>query len=306
MGNIKIEMHAYPKIFAVGTVKGPQILGKEVEITEKIDGSQFVFAKIEGVLQARSKGALINLDNPPKLFKEAVETIQTLEKRGWINNNKVYYCEYLQKPKHNTIKYDKVPFNHLALFGCKDKEGFYDYASIKYEAIYLGCDVVPLLHQGTITEQAIINLLETDSYLGGSKIEGVVIKCYEPFMYGNIPFPISCLKYVSEKFRESNQKSWKERKANEGIEGYLKSLGTTARWEKAYQHLRETEQLEYATKDIGSLISEVIKDVIEEEKENLMSLLWKKYERQLKGSVVKGLPEWYKNKLMNDAFKEAK
>lgn len=47
---------AFPKIFAIGTKYIDSIFDNEVEITEKVDGSQFAFGKIDGEVYCRSKG----------------------------------------------------------------------------------------------------------------------------------------------------------------------------------------------------------------------------------------------------------
>jgi hypothetical protein len=47
---------AFPKIFAIGQDYIKDIFDGEVEVTEKIDGSQFVFGKLAGELYFRSKG----------------------------------------------------------------------------------------------------------------------------------------------------------------------------------------------------------------------------------------------------------
>lgn len=43
-----MTLHSFPKIFAVGTSYIQDLLNGEVEVTEKVDGSQFVFGKING------------------------------------------------------------------------------------------------------------------------------------------------------------------------------------------------------------------------------------------------------------------
>jgi hypothetical protein len=55
-------MFPFPKIFALGTMYIRDIFEGAVEITEKIDGSQFVFGMIDGKLQLRSKGAVLYVD----------------------------------------------------------------------------------------------------------------------------------------------------------------------------------------------------------------------------------------------------
>lgn len=48
---------AFPKIFAIGTDYIKDIFSETVEVSEKIDGSQFGFGKINGDVFMRSKGA---------------------------------------------------------------------------------------------------------------------------------------------------------------------------------------------------------------------------------------------------------
>ena len=49
----------FPKIFTIGTRYVQNIFDDEVEITEKIDGSQFCFGKINSTVYVRSKGATL-------------------------------------------------------------------------------------------------------------------------------------------------------------------------------------------------------------------------------------------------------
>ena len=106
---------AFPKIFAIGTDYISRIFDNEVEVTEKIDGSQFVFGRVKGELYMRSKGQQLYIDNPEKMFREGMEYVASIEDR--LPDDTIFYCEYLKKPKHNTLAYERVPKNHLMLFG---------------------------------------------------------------------------------------------------------------------------------------------------------------------------------------------
>ncbi|MEM2973345.1 MAG: hypothetical protein QXS50_04265, partial [Candidatus Caldarchaeum sp.] len=59
---------------------------------------------------------------------------------------------------------------------------------------------------------------------------------------------------------------------------------------------------EGAPRDIGKLINEVHKDVLEEEAEYLKEELWNWAKKQLLGAAVRGLPEWYKARLLERAL----
>ncbi|MBU1067343.1 RNA ligase family protein, partial [Patescibacteria group bacterium] len=106
---------AYPKIFTIGQDYIKDIFNEDVEVTEKIDGSQFCFGRVNGELCCRSKGKQIFFDAPEKMFNEAVEFV--IKNGDKINDNTVFYCEYLKKPHHNALNYERIPQNHLALFG---------------------------------------------------------------------------------------------------------------------------------------------------------------------------------------------
>lgn len=94
--------HSYPSIFALGHKAVTELFLDSVVVQEKIDGSQFSMGRFDGELRCRSKGAQLVVDAPEKMFALAVETAASLDLRdGWT-----YRCEYLQKPKHNTLCLD--------------------------------------------------------------------------------------------------------------------------------------------------------------------------------------------------------
>jgi len=145
---------AFPKIFALGKVEIQDIFKTEVEVTEKIDGSQFVFGIDEsGELSFRSKGKEMFLEDHAKMFDKAVEYIQNnlMLIRRTLTPGMYVYAEYLQKPKHNVVVYERVPNNNLIVFGLRLNGNFIaDYGSIKLIADHLGLETVPMLHKGTL------------------------------------------------------------------------------------------------------------------------------------------------------------
>lgn len=196
-------MNAFPKIFAIGKKYVDDILDGEVEITEKIDGSQFGFGKIDGELVCRSKGKIQTIDNPDDMFKKAVEHIVSIQ--DVLQDGVFFYAELLNKPKHNNLAYENVPKNNLILFGAKDmKDNFVPIHNVlRAYAKILDIDVVPLIFKGEITMGELEKLLDTKSFLGGVKIEGFVIKNYnKPFMLGDVAMPLMSGKWVSEEYKE--------------------------------------------------------------------------------------------------------
>lgn len=296
---------AFPKIFAVGTDYISTIFDDSVEITEKIDGSQFAFGLVNGELHMRSKGATLYSDNPEKMFSLAIIQVGNIE--HILPDNTVYYCEYLQKPKHNTLAYADVPVNHLALFGvCTPGQKFTsNYRDLQDHAQHLGIDVVPLIFDGKINSaDELLSMLDTESYLGGQKVEGIVVKNYaKPFLLGGQPIPLMAGKYVSEYFKEVHHKTWKGENTNRGkYDLFMDGFRTEARWRKSVEHMRDAGQLENDPRDIGKLIKAVQEDIAEEEKENIKNFLWNEFGKEITRHAVKGLPEWYKESLAKRSF----
>jgi hypothetical protein len=295
---------AYPKIFTIGQDYVRDLFQDEVEITEKIDGSQFGFGKINGELFVRSKGCMMFFDNPTKMFKQGIEYVKSIEDR--IPDNMIFYGEYLQTISHNALHYDRIPKNHIMLFGCCDNtEKFYSYDEIKKYADLFDLEVVPLVYRGKIdSPEKVLEFLGEVSILGGAKREGVVVKNYNRnLMIGGQVIPIMCGKYVSEEFKEVHECTWKKEHTGKGKwEVYKLGFRTPARWQKAVIHLKEKQELTNSPKDIGKLIAEVKKDITEEEKENIKKFLWNEFGDELLRTATVGLPEWYKEQLLKNSF----
>ena len=291
---------AFPKIFALGTDYIKEILDGEVEVTEKIDGSQFGFGRLDGELFVRSKGAMLHFEAPNNMFREAVNYIASIGDR--IPDNTVFHAEYLQTPHHNSLTYERMPKNHLALFSVSDStEKFYNHEEIKSWADKLEIDAVPLVYKGTIENtDKILEMIGSDSYLGLAKAEGVVVKNYnKPFLLGGQPIPVMCGKYVSENFKEVHRAGWSGEHTGRGKwETFKEGYKTEARWHKAIQFLRDSGELTESPKDIGKLIKRVMQDIEEEEKETIKEFLWKEFGTEVLRMSVHGLPEFYKMHLL--------
>jgi hypothetical protein len=298
--------HAYPSIFNVGHRAVQDLTNGNVLVEEKIDGSQFSFGICEDEegasrLRVRSKGAEFPVDAPPKMFEKACETVKRLEPRlhpGWT-----YRAEYLAKPTHNTLPYHRVPKDHLILFDVNtEQEGYLGHTEKSVEAQRLGLEVVPLLFFGHVATPAELRaFLETDSILGGVKIEGMVIK---PLHYDVFGQDKKCLmaKFVSEKFKEAHRRVWKVETRVDRIQRVIDAYGTSARWDKAIQHLRDAGALEGAPQDIGKLMAEVPGDIFAECEGEIKDALWELFKKDLTRGWVRGLPEYYKQRLLEAQF----
>lgn len=275
--------------------------GGNVYVQEKVDGSQISFGNIDGELVIRSRNATINQEKP-EMFKLAVDAIKAVWEKMPVG--RIYRGEYLSKPKHNTIEYGRVPKNNIILFDIDTGNQHYMcYEEVCGEADRLGFEVVPQL--AVFTEkpslEEISKLLETDSILGGAKIEGVVMKNYNQFDTGD---KVLMAKFVSEKFKEKHANDWRRRNPTKGdiVDILISEYKTDARWMKAIQHLKEEGKIGMVVQDIPILLKEVSQDIKEECEEEIKEKLFKYFWGGISRGVTRGLPEFYKEYLAQEYF----
>jgi hypothetical protein len=325
---------SYPSIFNLGHPAVRDLTAGPVIVEEKIDGSQFSFGVYEversgGILavnpspemreairreydvmkssyglelRARSKGKQLVLDAPEKMFERAVETIREIAPR--LRPNWTYRGEYLSKPKHNVLAYDRVPAKHIIIFDITDEHGNHLSPSEKrLEAHAIGLECVPALVVGLVKHDDIRALLDTTSVLGGQKIEGVVVK---PLMYDvyGVDKKVLLGKYVSEAFKEIHGGEFRKANPTSGdiITDLIRRYRTPARWNKAVQHLRERGELTDSPADIGKLMKEVSSDVHRECADEIREALFKYAWPKISRGIIAGLPEHYKQQLLEAQF----
>lgn len=175
------EWYSYPSIYNLGHKAVKDIFDNKVNISEKLDGSQFSVLKINNEVQIYSKRCRLYKESSDKMFSKAVQYIYNigpLLKEGYL-----YRAEYLQNPRHNCLVYNRTPKNNLMLFDvCNGYENYLDPEDLLKEADRLDIDAVPLFFDGRINDiEQIKELIEKESYLGGPKVEGIVIKAYDQF-----------------------------------------------------------------------------------------------------------------------------
>ena len=299
--------HSYPSIYALGHRALSELLHDSVVVEEKLDGSQFSFGFFPGNenfpagYRARSKGAQLHIAAPEKMFAKACEVVQSLPLReGWT-----YRAEYLAKPKHNTLAYERVPRNHLMIFDINPAHEEYLSPEMKREeADRIGLECVPCLYSGQLVDQqSFRDMLDTTSVLGGQKIEGVVIKNYYRFGPDK---KVLMGKFVSEAFKEIHGAAWKASNPTsmDIIQELIMRYKTPARWHKSVQHLREAGALEQSPRDIGHLIAEAKADIERECSAEIAEALLKYALPKILRGCVAGLPEWYKEQLIATQFEQ--
>jgi hypothetical protein len=298
---------SYPSIYNLGHKAIADLLNHPVIVEEKVDGSQFSFYKdaFTGTVFCRSKGSQINMAAPEKMFARAVATV--IELAPLLTPGYEYRGEYLNSPKHNCLCYDHVPVKHIILFDVSTGGENYLSPEEKWaEANRLGLECVPMLFRGVVDGVNHFRaLLETQSVLGGQKIEGVVIKPEGYNLFG-IDKKVLLGKFVSESFREVHSKTWDREYKTPGSGDILAILkakyGTHARWNKAIIHLAESGLITDSPTDIGLVMKEVPEDVLKECKEEICADLFTWAWPQLRRALTSGFPEFYKEELLKKQF----
>jgi len=296
-------LRSYPRVYALGHRAIEELLADPVVVQEKVDGSQFSFGRIDGVLYVRSKNVVIDLDNPDKRFAPAIQTVLGFEER--LVDGVTFRGEVLNRPKHNTLQYGRAPLGNIVLFDVdQGLEAYTPPVEVAELAARLGLEAVPTLYTGKLASfDQLTQLLDRESFLGGTKIEGVVIKNYHRF---GIDKKVLMGKFVSESFKEAHSADWGER--NPKHEDFLIALGeslrTDARWVKGIEHLRDAGLLTGSPKDIGPLLVEIKRDILEEEGDRLAQSLLSHASKGLLSLATRGFPEWYKARLALSQFDE--
>ena len=295
--------HNYPKVYALGhaAIKDIAIDANYLLVEEKVDGSQFSFGIFSGHLKCRSRNKDQDIEVPDSMFIKAIETVKSLAPllhEGWT-----YRGEYLSKPKHNKITYERTPNKNIIIFDINvGQEQYLSYEDKKKECEKLGLEIVPrigTIYTGTkgMSLETIEELLKTQSILGGTTVEGIVVKNYDKFTKEG---KVMMGKFVCEKFKEMNQKEWKRGTGKDVVALIVNSYTTERRWEKAVERLKDNGDLVNEPKDIGFLVKAVENDIKEECKEEISEKLFNHFWNQIRRGVVRGLPEWYKKELIKN------
>lgn len=293
---------AFPKIFTVGDRFTRDLWRGPVEITEKIDGSQFNFGKVQGHTYMRSKGADIVFEDDNKMFDLAKAFVRSIEEK--LPEGVIFHGEYLNKPRHNTLAYSRVPKSHFMLFGMSGKSDwmFPEYQMRSYWVDKFGCEEVPILFYGDAPEgdkyDWLMEFISEESALGMAQREGIVIKNYNvPVVLAGLSIPFLSAKLVSMEFKEKHQVAWKLGEGKDRLAIIGEAYNSKPRWLKAIQRRRDDGLLESSPRDIGPLLKLLHEDIEEEEKENIKEMLWKVFAKDVKRMAVSGFPEFYKDYL---------
>lgn len=263
-----------------------------VRVDEKIDGSQITFGMFDGRLMIRSKGRDMSQDEPTGMFGAGIDAVGSVAHRlrpGWT-----YHGEYLQKPKHNVLAYDRVPHNHVVLFDATDGGQFVDPGLLAKLCAELGA-FEPVQWRMMAMGDVAAGVFPT-STLGGIP-EGVVVK------HGSSVATRVVAKLVSEQFREVKSDNTTRTRPNTD-----RDIATTlankycpaARFAKAVQRLKESGTYTGTRADIGPLRKAVSMDIEGECREEIQEQLYGMFRKDLLNAALAPLAAWYEQWLTND------
>lgn len=298
------SFHTYPKVYAVGHAAIQDLFKGNVVVQEKVDGSQISFGQFGDELKIRSGNRVFD-QYPDSMFAKALEEIEYIAKLKGLHNRWTYRGEYLRKPKHNTLKYDRVPTHNIIIFDISvgDNEFLYR-GKVMEECQRLGLEYVPTFYTGLVSSPSELKkLLDKSSVLGGTKVEGVVIKNYRMFCADG---RVMMGKFVSEEFKEIHKKEFSKDNPSKGdILEYLKSrYCAVGRWAKAVQHMKEAGEYSPDVRNIGPLIKLVHQDIEEECGDEIKQHLYNWAIKQILRASTRGFPQWYKERMLEGAFNE--
>lgn len=304
----------YDKVLSLGAPYTHNALVGKVIIQEKVDGSQFRWGwDNEGAFHIGSKGQeLHSADQAPMFMHGFTYLMGKKDKIEGRPRNMWFFGEYLAKPKHNVLHYCRVPNNNIVLFDAYTvlDEGGICWLTREELGVWAkdwDVDLIPELFRGIVTGG--IDVLkkfahETVSYLGGTNVEGLVIKNYAQLIdiHGRVRHLTT--KFVRDEFREKHHRINRPRR--ETIDEFIKGFHSEARWNKAIQRLREESKLENDVKDIGPIIKSIHQDIDEEESDFIKEWLFNRFIKEIRTVSVRGFPDWYKDKLYQEGVDASK
>jgi len=294
-----VKLRSYPKVWNMGHPAIADLFSGPVIVQEKVDGSQFSFGAVDGELFTRSRR--VEVFEAAGIFSGAVTTARLLHEGKNLVDGWIYRAEALQKPKHNTIEYGRVPRGNIVLFdidrGLEDRVVPEELASI---AGTMNIESVPLLYEGEVESVEFLEgLLDRESFLGGAQIEGVVAKNQHSWGHDG---KMLMGKVVRTDFQEMNRKTHAKRSRVDVVAGLVEMLSNEARYTKAVQRLRDDGSLTGEPKDIGPLIREVQRDIEIEAVETIKSSLYDHFRKDILRGASRGVPAWYKQQLIEQQF----
>lgn len=270
--------------------------GIVVSIEEKVDGSQFSFMRVpdKGII-FRSKTVEFFESPKDSRFLLAMVEIRKIEENlryGWT-----YRGEFLDRPKHNSVPYDRVPARNFIGFDIHTPLGRLDYEEKRLEFSRLGIETVPELYFGFLKDAEVGKILERNRSILGGPIEGVVIK---PAALG---MGKSCImaKVLHPAFSETKKPKSAKAKWEDIPFRIADNFATPIRYQKALNAAREAGEItgEPSRSDIGVIMKFFSRDLLHEEGEAMVDKLFNHYWKIISKRASAGIAEWYTRSIIN-------
>ena len=285
------------------------LLEEPCYIQEKIDGSQFSFTVTpENNLITRSRGAILNLQQPQKLFLPAICTVKALYEANRLPTGLIFRGEAVSTPRHNKLDYQVVPPGNIVLYDVYDSQSNKELhnSEVAKWAKTFNLLYAPILKtyenpKIDLSIEILKNLVtSTTSCINPSvSVEGVVIKrCNSTFM--DKTGEIGRAKYVSEDFQELQ--NTKKSIAENQFTDLAPIFAPEPRKYKLIQRLKESGEWTGTMKDMAKMVPMLIEDVEQECMEELKNMVYLAVRKKVRQGIQTGLAQWYKEKLMEKAF----
>ncbi len=292
-----MQLSNYSKVHQAYHREAYKMKGHRVVVQEKVDGSQISFKQDDGDLFVKSKNKMVNPESP-HTFGLAVEGIE----RAKMPETFVFRAEYLSKPRHNTLQYDRVPVKNSIVYDIEKTDGSREYltpSQVREACDRVGFETVPTLWEGDfddITPVMIKEWLKTESILGGIPVEGVVIKCYDLLDSNG---HVLMVKHVRPEFKEMNGGK-AGRIQSDVVMDIAACLETDARFDKAIQAGVDAGILIGMPEDIGPLMK-ILNEDFEEHTDLIKGMLYAHYRKSILRMANRGFADYYKSILHEPA-----
>lgn len=300
-------INSYPSIYALGhRALGEGFLERSLIVQEKYDGSQMSAQWNGDRWSYRSKGVQVHKEDAPDLFRPTIahlESFSTVADK-FITAGTVFRGEAFKGERHNTLRYGRIPNGHFVLFDIESLGQYYAQPeTVREFADRFFLEPARTIFVGKVTLDMILGWLNEESALGGTKVEGVVLKPAAYDLFGPDK-KLLIAKMVRPEFKEENGAAWKLANPGRGdvVAGLITRYRAETRWKKAIQHLRDEGKLTQSPQDIGPLMAEVKRDIEKEESDEIAQVLLKRFLPDILRGATGGVPTWYKERLAQAAF----
>lgn len=220
-------MSKYPRTFHLpfspGTTNDDRIaddisniIGNEIVITEKLDGSNCAIEK--GGVYDRSHAVYTD-----KTWSVGVRQIHSMIK-PYLDDNVILYGENMEGI--HSIEYKRLT-THFYMFGVKEGEYFTNWKNINFYSNVLGVTTVPVWYEGIIQSEEELKEIVNEIISKPSRLEGYDTETQEEIMEGIVirpknsfhekDFHKNVFKWVRKSHVKTNDhwtKNWKRAKIN--------------------------------------------------------------------------------------------